>query len=244
VRLGPVESESASSDSLILHAVFFWSNDSILRRAFRVLLHSTVEPALVSLAGWPRLLISSPSPIGWGTPSFAFTAKGGLFDMADKIVQAASPPTLAKNARMGHPQWKRCRHPSLSVGTRPLGMTDKIVQAASPPTLAKNARMGHPQWKRRQAPITERGHPPARHGRQDSAGCIAAHPCKERKDGAPSVEAVQAHITERGHPPSATAAVRKSCQDPKVDDFFVSCSFGVKYKFAPDGAITPSGLIF
>ena len=35
-----------------------------------------------------------------------------------------------------------------------------------------------------------------------------------------------------------------SCQDPKVDDFFASYSFGVKYKFARDGTIAPSGLIF
>jgi len=32
-----------------------------------------------------------------------------------RIVQAASPPTLAKDARMGHPQWKWCPRTSLRL---------------------------------------------------------------------------------------------------------------------------------
>ena len=50
-------------------------------------------------------------------PSFAFLAKGGswrcrrevvliAFPQQKQIAHAASPPTLAKNARMGHPQWE------------------------------------------------------------------------------------------------------------------------------------------
>jgi hypothetical protein len=35
-----------------------------------------------------------------------------------------------------------------------------------------------------------------------------------------------------------------SCQDPKVDDFFVSYSFGWEYEVAECGGFTPLGLIF
>jgi hypothetical protein len=35
-----------------------------------------------------------------------------------------------------------------------------------------------------------------------------------------------------------------SCQDPKVDDFFVSYSFGWEYKVVKSGGFTPLGLIF
>ena len=40
--------------------------------------------------------------------------------VTDKNAQAASPPTLAKNARMGHPLWKWCGQAShQSWATRP-----------------------------------------------------------------------------------------------------------------------------
>ena len=47
-----------------------------------------------------------------GAPFFAFFAKGGNHERIDnrvcaertKVVSAASPPALAKNARTGHPQ--------------------------------------------------------------------------------------------------------------------------------------------
>jgi hypothetical protein len=49
---------------------------------------------------------------GAEAPLFHLTACGIVrckaCGMADKITQAVSPPTLAKNARMGHPQWKWC----------------------------------------------------------------------------------------------------------------------------------------
>ena len=35
-----------------------------------------------------------------------------------KMARAASPPTLAKNARMGHPLWECCTQTSLKVATR------------------------------------------------------------------------------------------------------------------------------
>ncbi len=60
-----------------------------------------------SRGGWPRLLISLASPTRWGSPSFAFLAKGGYHDRIrngvcaerTKVASAASLPALAKNAR-------------------------------------------------------------------------------------------------------------------------------------------------
>src|ERR1035438_372126 len=77
-------------------------------------------PTLRSLKGgipeWrvATLLMSLASPTQWGAPSFAFFAKGGsrkcrrqvgliACPQQNQIAHAASPPTLAKNARMGHP---------------------------------------------------------------------------------------------------------------------------------------------
>jgi hypothetical protein len=47
-------------------------------------------------------------------------ARAGLVTCPQQhqIVRAASPPTLAKNARMGHPQLEWCTHRSLKVGPR------------------------------------------------------------------------------------------------------------------------------
>ena len=63
--------------------------------------------------------------------SFALFAKGrsrkcrhqvGLMTcpQQNQIAPAASPPTLAKNARMGHPQWEWCTQESLKVGHPPI----------------------------------------------------------------------------------------------------------------------------
>src|SRR5216683_7340695 len=38
----------------------------------------------------------------------------------NQMAHAASPPTLTKNARMGHPQWEWCTQRSLKVATRHL----------------------------------------------------------------------------------------------------------------------------
>src|SRR5260370_972091 len=66
-----------------------------------------------------------------GVPrSFAFFAKGGSrkcrrqvgsipCPQQNQIAHAASPPTLARNARMGHPQWEWCTQRSLKVGHPP-----------------------------------------------------------------------------------------------------------------------------
>jgi len=64
-----------------------------------------------------------------GAPSFAHFAKGGNHEHmrngfraeTDKVLSAATPPTLAKNARMGHPQLKRSRqkHHRQGRATRP-----------------------------------------------------------------------------------------------------------------------------
>src|SRR5580692_1994353 len=73
------------------------------------------------------LLISLASPTQWGAPSFAPFAKGGLRKrrhqvgsitcaQQNHIAQAAWPPTLAKNARMGHPQRERCTQRSIKAG--------------------------------------------------------------------------------------------------------------------------------
>jgi hypothetical protein len=77
--------------------------------------------------GWPMLLISLASPTQWGAPSFAPLAKGGsrkrrhqvgsiTCAQQNHIAQAAWPPTLAKNARMGHPQRERCTQRSIKAG--------------------------------------------------------------------------------------------------------------------------------
>ena len=60
-----------------------------------------------SRGGWPRLLISLASPTRWGSPSFAFLAKGGYHDRIrngvcaerTKVASAASLPALAKTVR-------------------------------------------------------------------------------------------------------------------------------------------------
>jgi hypothetical protein len=48
-------------------------------------------------------------------------ASSGLDRAATRnhMAQAASPPTLAKNARMGHPLWERCRQKPLKAGHPP-----------------------------------------------------------------------------------------------------------------------------
>jgi hypothetical protein len=66
-----------------------------------------------------------------GALSFALFAKGGsrkcrrrvgliTCPQQNQVPQSASPPTLAKNARMGHPQWEWCTQRSLKVGHRPV----------------------------------------------------------------------------------------------------------------------------
>ncbi len=68
---------------------------------------------------WPRLLILRTLLTQWVPRSFAFFAKGGsrkcrcqvgliTCPQQNQLAHAASLPTLAKNARMGHPQWEWC----------------------------------------------------------------------------------------------------------------------------------------
>jgi hypothetical protein len=45
----------------------------------------------------------------------------------NQIAQAASPPTLAKNARMGHPQWEWCMRRSPKVGTRAIPWSNRFA---------------------------------------------------------------------------------------------------------------------
>ncbi len=70
----------------------------------------------------------------------------------NQIAHAASPPTLAKNARMGHPQLESCTQRPLKAGH----------SAASLPALAKNARTGHPQFRNGKEKSQRPGHPPTR----------------------------------------------------------------------------------
>ena len=173
------------------------------------------------------LLISLASPTQWGAPSFAPLAKGGsrkrrhqvgsiTCAQQNHIAQAAWPPTLAKDARMGHPRRERCTQRSIKGG--PTAITNPMVQAASDPPLQRTQERGtHGFGAGRKEPgkpghrskdPLRPGHPPkdplrAGHPPQqesNSACCIAAHPCKRRKDGAPSVGTVHAKIVEGGPP--------------------------------------------
>jgi hypothetical protein len=89
--------------------------------------HTMFRPLSRGVGGWPMLLISLASPTQWGAPSFAPLAKGGsrkrrhqvgsiTCAQQNHIAQAAWPPTLAKNARMGHPQRERCTQRSIKGG--------------------------------------------------------------------------------------------------------------------------------
>src|SRR5208282_1640489 len=81
--------------------------------------------------GWPRFLTFRASPAQSVAPAFAFFAKSGsrkcrrqvgliTCPQRNQIAHAASPPTLARNARTGHPQWERCTRRSLKVCHPPI----------------------------------------------------------------------------------------------------------------------------
>ena len=82
--------------------------------------------------GWPRFLISPTSPTR-GCPVLRAVCEGRESGMpaqvcypcrviTNQIAHAASPPTLAKTARMGHPLSKWCTQ-TITKGGPPAGLT-------------------------------------------------------------------------------------------------------------------------
>ena len=72
---------------------------------------------IAPLGGWPRLLILRAFTNTSGCPVLRAFCEGQESEMTapsgfvtrpqpNQIAHAASPPTLAKNARMGHPHWE------------------------------------------------------------------------------------------------------------------------------------------
>jgi hypothetical protein len=103
-----------------------------------VLLHGALKRG-----GWPRLLILRALPTHWVPRSFAFFAKGGsrkcrrqlgliTCPQQNQTAHAASPPILAKNARMGHPLWEWWTQRSLKWATRPPFIEPGEVQQVPP----------------------------------------------------------------------------------------------------------------
>src|SRR5580692_9990031 len=100
------------------------------------------------------LLISLASPTQWGAPSFAPLAKGGsrkrrhqvgsiTCAQQNHIAQAAWPPTLAKNARMGHPRRERCTQRSIKGGPPAKDGAPSVEWCKE-----KSRKVGHPPTAR------------------------------------------------------------------------------------------------
>lgn len=54
-----------------------------------------------------------------------------VYSTTNQIAHAASQPTLAKNARMGHPQWERCPQRSSKAGHPFLRKNHKVAEWAN-----------------------------------------------------------------------------------------------------------------
>ncbi len=110
----------------------------------------------------------------------------------NQITYAASPPTLAKNARMGHPQSERCTQRSFKLGLLP--------RHSSKARKKKNFLEDLSNSGRPFDYIATRGFDHVSTTKANSTCSIATHPCEKRKDGAPSVEIVHAKIAKSGEP--------------------------------------------